>query len=144
MSICGSVYCLRRCQSGPSPSPLLSIAISCACVCVCGFIPVLPNISLHMHKCTCIHAHTPAPSLRQVIMVGGKILPRERPLPQAQLYNRLRCVYVRACVCVCVWSACHLTVKKTPSSQPPPPLPPASLSQPLIGCCSPLQSRSGS
>ncbi len=102
MSICGSVYCLRRCQSGPSPSPLLSIAISCACVCVCGFIPVLPNISLHMHKCTCIHAHTPAPSLRQVIMVGGKILPRERPLPQAQLYNRLRCVYVRACVCVCV------------------------------------------
>lgn len=44
-----------------------------------------------------IHACTPAPSLRQVIMVGGKILPRERSLPQAQLYNRFRCVY--ACVC---------------------------------------------
>lgn len=64
------------------------------CVCMCGFIPVFTSIFLHMHKCTCIHAHTPALSSRQVIMVGGKILPREHSLPQAQLYNRLRCVYV--------------------------------------------------
>ena len=101
MSICGSVYCLRRCQSAPSPSPLLSIAISCVLVCVCVFF-MFTNISLHMHKCTCIHAHTPAPSLRQVTMVGGKILPREHSLPQAQLYNRLRCVCTPVCACVCV------------------------------------------
>lgn len=110
MSICRSVYCLRLCQSAPPPSPLLSIAISCVRVLVAGvygvFILTFTNISLHTHKCTCIHAHTPAPSLRQVTMVGGKILPGEPSLPQAQLYNRLRCVYACACVCaVCLCKA---------------------------------------
>lgn len=37
-------------------------------------------------------------------MVGGKILPGEHSLPQAQLYNRFRCVYV------CVWVYFHQCV----------------------------------
>lgn len=93
--------------------PICSLSISTAlysyllCVyvrsweCVCGFVLMFTNISLHMYKCTRIHAHTPAPSLRQVIMVGGKILPREHSLPQAQLYNRLRCVCACVCGCLC-------------------------------------------
>lgn len=67
---------------------------------------------------TCKNAHTntsthslPAPAHRQVIMVGGKILPGEHSLPQAQLYKRLRCVYAGwACVRDCFWYS-HLSVK---------------------------------
>lgn len=54
VSICGSVYCLRRCQSGPSPSPLPSKAVSCDCCFKLLFI----NTASHVHKRTCIHAHT--------------------------------------------------------------------------------------
>jgi len=101
MSICGPVYCLKQCQSGPSPSPLLSKAISC----VCCFI-----FMFRKYLCICTNAHVfmhtlLAPSHRQVIMAGGKILPREHSLPQAQLYNRLRCVYA-VCSCVCTRHVC--------------------------------------
>lgn len=83
--------------------PIWSLSISTAVysyllrVCVCVYVRFL-NPCSQISFCICtnalIHAHTPAPSPRQVIMVGGKILPREHSLPQAQLYNRLRCVYV--------------------------------------------------
>lgn len=81
--------------------PICSLSIFTAvCVCVCFYIRdhkyVFAYAQIHSNR-----ARTPAPSPWQVIMVGGKILPGEHSLPQAQLYNRFRCVYV----CVGVFSS---------------------------------------
>lgn len=85
--------------------PICSLSIFTAlCVCVRAFIFMITNIFLHIHKYTVI-VHAPLLPLWQVIIVGGKILPGEHSLPQAQLYNRFRCVRVCACVFswVCLW-----------------------------------------
>lgn len=79
--------------------PICSLSIFTA-VCVRFYIRdhkyVFAYAQIHSNR-----ARTPAPSPWQVIMVGGKILPGEHSLPQAQLYNRFRCVYV--CVCGCIF-----------------------------------------
>lgn len=84
--------------------PICSLSIFTAlCVCVRAFIFMITNIFLHIHKYTVI-VHAPLLPLWQVIIVGGKILPGEHSLPQAQLYNRFRCVRVcfHECVCGCL------------------------------------------
>lgn len=53
-------------------------------------------------------------------------------------------VNLNVCVCVCACIVFHLTVQKTPPSQPPAPLLPASLSRPPISCCSPVWPSCGS